>query len=153
ADAATHVRDLDARKLVPIAWPRLARWAVAVLALCAGLGFIPEYRSKAHVRKQQEAAVMKDVGRNLSELLRKELVQKPPMLPPTQQSMEQAAEFGDRLGKQQLTRTDALRDLTSLTDQLAKQDQELARNPALKQLERAAREPGNGATTSPDELQ
>jgi hypothetical protein len=40
-----------------------------------------------------------------------------------------------------------LRDLTSITEQLAKQEQELARNPAIKPLERAAREPGNGGSS------
>jgi hypothetical protein len=121
--------------------------------LCAGLGFVPEYRSKAHLQKQAEAVVMKDVGKNLSELIRHELVQKPPTLPPTEQTMEQAAEFGDRLGKPTLGRSEAMRELSSLTDKLLKQEQELTRNPALKQLERAAREPGNGASSSPDALQ
>ena len=152
-DAAQHAGTLDARQLVPYTWPRLARSALVVLVVCAGLGFAPTYRSKAHAQKQQDAAVMKDVGQNLAELVRRELVQKPPVLPPTQQTMEQAAEFGDRLGKQTLTRSEALRDVSSLTDRLAKQEQELERNPALKQLERAAREPGGGASTSPDALQ
>jgi flavin-binding protein dodecin len=121
--------------------------------LCAGLGFVPAYRSKAHYQKQAEAAVMKDVGKNLAELMRREMAQKPPTLPTTQKTMEQSAELGDRLAKQSLTRTEALKDLAQLTDQVAKQDQEMARNPALKPLQRAAREPGNGASSSPEALQ
>jgi hypothetical protein len=152
-DAAQHARSLNPRELVPFTWPRVATWAALGLALCAGLGFVPEYRTKAQLRKQEEAAVMKDVGRNLSELVRHELVQKPPTLPPTEQSMERAAEFGDRLGKQTLTRSEAIREVSSMTDRLVKQEQELVRNPALKQLERAAREPGSGASTSPESLQ
>lgn len=152
ADAAKHAQSLDAKELLPLGFPRAARWALMVAVLCAGLGFVPAYRSKAHVQKQQDAANIKDVGKNLSELVRRELVQKPPVLPPTEKSMQQVAELGDKLGKQSLTRSEALRDLTSITEQLAKQEQELARNPAIKPLERAAREPGNGGT-SPESLQ
>ncbi len=152
ADAAQHAQTLNTKELLPIGFPRMARWALLVIALCAGLGFVPEYRTKAHIQKQQDAANIKDVGKNLSELVRRELVQKPPALPATEKSMQQVAEFGEKLGKQTLARTEALRDLTSVTEQLAKQEQELTRNPALKPLERAAREPGSGGT-SPESLQ
>ena len=147
ADAAQHAQSLNTKELLPIGFPRAARWALLVVAFCAGLGFVPEYRSKAHIQKQQDAANIKDVGKNLSDLMRRELAQKPPSLPPTEKSMQQVAEFGDKLGKQTLTRSEALRDLTSITEQLAKQEQELARNPAIKPLERAAREPGNGGSS------
>lgn len=153
SDAARHAQTLNVRQLLPVGFPAAARWALLVLALCAGLGFVPAYRSKAHLQKQQEAANMKEVGRHLADLMRRELVQKPPVLPPTEKSMEQVAEFGDRLAKQTLARSEALKDLTSMTGQLAKQEQELTRNPALKPLERAAREPGNGASHSPESLQ
>jgi hypothetical protein len=152
ADAAQHARTLNSRELLPLGFPRATRWALLVAALCVALGFVPAYRSQAFVRKQQDAANIKDVGKSLSDLVRRELVQKPPVLPATEKSMQQVAELGDKLGKQTLTRGEALRDLTSITEQLAKQDQELARNPALKPLERAARESGNGAN-SPESLQ
>lgn len=153
ADAAQHAQKLNARELLPVGFPRAARWALLVAALCVGLGFVPAYRSKAHIQKQADAANIKDTGKNLSELVRRELAQKPPVLPPTEKSMQQVAELGDKLGKQSLTRSEALRDLTSITEQLAKQEQELARNPALKPLERAAREPGNNGSNSPESLQ
>ncbi|MBK7998722.1 MAG: hypothetical protein IPK15_08395 [Verrucomicrobia bacterium] len=146
-DAAQHAQSLNAKELLPIGFPRAARWALLLVALCAGLGFVPAYRSKATIQKQADAANIKDVGKNLSELVRRELVQKPPSLPPTEKSMQQVAEFGDKLGKQSLTRSEALRDLTSITEQLAKQEQELAKNPVIKPLERAAREPGNGGSS------
>jgi tetratricopeptide (TPR) repeat protein len=152
-DAARHAESLNSKELVPIGFPRAARWAFLVAVLCAGLGFVPAYRSKAHLQKAADAANIKDVGRNLSELMRRELAQKPPTMAPTEKSMEQVAEFGDKLGKQSMSRSDALRDLASVTDRLVKQEQELAREPAIKPLERAAREPGNGTSTSPDSLQ
>ncbi len=147
ADAAQHAQSLSAKELLPLRFPRAAQWALMIAVLCAGLGFVPAYRSKAQVQKQQDAANIKDVGKNLSDLVRRELAQKPPVLPPTEKSMQQVAEFGERLGKQALSRSEALRDLTSITEQLAKQEQELARNPAIKPLERAAREPGNGGSS------
>ncbi len=147
ADAAQHAQSLNAKELLPLRFPRAAQWALMIAVLCAGLGFVPAYRSKAQVQKQQDAANIKDVGKNLSDLVRRELAQKPPVLPPTEKSMQQVAEFGERLGKQSLSRSEALRDLTSITEQLAKQEQELARNPAIKPLERAAREPGNGGSS------
>src|SRR5262245_7271996 len=46
-DAAEHAKTLDPRRLMPFGLPKATRWAVLVLALCVGLGFVPEYRSKA----------------------------------------------------------------------------------------------------------
>ena len=152
-DAARYARRLNAKQFVPFTLPRFSRLALLSVALCVGLGFVPTYRSKAHVQKQKQAANMKEVGNNLSELLRKELIQKPPVLPPTQKALEQVAEFGERLGKQALTHSEAIHDLASLTDQLAKQEQELTQNPAVKQLERAARESGNGSANTQESLQ
>jgi hypothetical protein len=153
SDAAHHAQALDPRRLFVLRFPSPGKWALAVMALCVGLGFVPEYRSKAFVQKQADTTVIKDVAKNLSELTRRELAQKPPVLPPTQKAMEQVAEMGDKLGKQTLTRGEALKDLASITKQLAQQEKELSQNPAMKQLERAAREPGNGATATPESLQ
>src|SRR5215472_3358189 len=51
-DAAAHARNLDARQLLPFHLSRATRWALVVLALGAGLGFVPEYRSKPFLQKQ-----------------------------------------------------------------------------------------------------
>src|SRR5438552_12526983 len=37
ADAAQHVKEIDARKLVQFRLPKTTRWALVALALCAGL--------------------------------------------------------------------------------------------------------------------
>src|SRR5689334_21070501 len=99
SDAAKYAQTLNSRELIPIGLPRAVRWVLLVAALCVGLGFVPEYRSKAHIQKQQDAANIKDTGKNLSELVRRELAQKPPVLPPTEKAMQQAVELGDKLGK------------------------------------------------------
>src|SRR3569832_732777 len=62
-DAASHSKELDPRRLIPFRLPRATRWALLVLALAAGLGFVPEYRSKDYVQKKNEQQVIKDVGR------------------------------------------------------------------------------------------
>src|SRR5437879_7101725 len=46
-DAAAHAQEIDPRRLVPFSLPKVARYALVVLVLCAGLGFVPEYRSKS----------------------------------------------------------------------------------------------------------
>lgn len=153
ADAAQHASSLNAKEMLPLRFPRAAQWALLLLVLCAGLGFVPAYRSKAALQKQQDAANIKDAGKNMAELVRRELAQKPAILPTTQQAMEQTAELGEKLGKQTLTKSEALRDLASATKKLAEQEKQLSQNPAMKQIERAAREPGNGATATPESIQ
>ena len=58
------------------------------------------------------------------------------------------AEVGEKLGKANLTRSEALRDLASVTDKLSQQAKEIGQSPAFKPLERAAREPGGSAHKS-----
>ncbi|MEW6303038.1 MAG: hypothetical protein AB1705_06180, partial [Verrucomicrobiota bacterium] len=55
ADAAGHVKNVDPRQLLPLHLPSLSRWALLVVVLAAGLGFVPEYRTKEFVQKQKEA--------------------------------------------------------------------------------------------------
>src|SRR5438445_1756335 len=148
-DAARHAKDLDARQLLPFRLPMVSRWALLVVALGTGLGFVPEYRSREFVQKQKDAANIRDAGKQLAELTRQKLAQRPPVLEPTLKAMEAVAEMGDKLDHSTLTRSEALRDLTSVTDKLAQQTKELEKNPALKPLERAARESTTGGTPSP----
>src|SRR5687767_6723265 len=67
SDAAQQVRHVDPRCLTPLRWPRASRWALAVVALSVGLGFVPEYRSKAHVKKQQATKHIQDTGKQLAQ--------------------------------------------------------------------------------------
>jgi hypothetical protein len=154
-DAARHARDLDAKKLLPLRFPAIGRWALLVVALCAGLGFVPEYRSKAYVQKKSELANIKETGKQLTEFIKKTAEQRPPVLEPTQKALEAVAEVGQKLTKANLTKSEALRDLTSISDKLGEQAKELAQNPSLKPLEKAAREREAGTTGSqvPEALQ
>jgi len=152
-DAADHAKAIDPRKLLPFSWPGLAKWAVLLVLLGVGLGFVPDYRSKAFKQKQKDAAVMRDVGKNLTDFAKRTIEQKRPVLEPTQKALADVAEIGSELQRANLTRGQALRDLASVTEKLKEQARELGQNPAFKPLERAARENSGTGNQSADALQ
>ncbi len=149
-DAAGHAKDLDTRRLMPFSLPKgSTRWALVTLALAAGLGFVPEYQSKSFKQQQADKQVIKEVGKQLAELTRRDLQKRPPTLETTQKSMESVTELGDQLTKKAVTRSDALKDLAKITDKLKDELKELSKDPALQKLEQAARaSTGNDAQTA-----
>ena len=148
-DAATHAQKLDARKLVPFHLPRVARWALVLLVMGAGLGFVPEYRSKRAKQAQADEQNIKETGKQLAELTRRSLEKRAPALEPTQKSLEVVTNLGDQLTKKALTRNEALKDLANVAEQLKDQIKELGKDPALKKLEQAARTAsGNDSQTA-----
>jgi len=152
-DAARHVEGVEPRQLVPLKLPAFSRWALLVLALGAGLGFIPEYRTRAFLEKKAEQANIKQTGKQLAALTRQSLVEHPPVLESTEKALEAVAETGEKLTKPTITRSDALRDLASVTDKINQENRALDQNPALKRMEKAARESTTGTLPSPAELQ
>src|SRR4029077_1729080 len=114
---------------------KAARWALLVLALAAGLGFVPEYRSKAFVQKKADEKIIKEAGKQVADLTRRELQQRPPALETTKKSLEAVSELGEKLEKMSLTRSDALKDLASASDKLKNELKDIAKDPALKKLE------------------
>lgn len=153
ADAALYAGKLDPRQLLPWHLPTVSRWALLVLVLCAGLGFVPEYRSPEFVQKQRVAENIRQTGKQLAELTRRNLQTRPPVLEPTQKAMESVAEVGMQLNKNPVTRSEALHDLANVAEKLNQQLKDLDKNPALKQMERAARDSGGSGATTPGELQ
>lgn len=152
ADAARFAAKVDPRKVFPYRLPQITRWAVLALAVGAGLGFLPEYRSKEYVAKQQDAAAVKDVGKHMVEITRHSLEQRPPVLDATQKNISSVEELGLKLDKNMLTRNDALKDLANVADKLKQQLRDLGqKNPSIQSVEKEAREsnpskPGNGTT-------
>jgi hypothetical protein len=146
-DAALHAQAVDARRLVPFRLPRVTRWALVVLAVAAGLGFVPEYRSRAYLQKKSDAVVIQDVGRHLAELTRRSLTNRPPALEPTLKAMNSVAELGQEMARKPFTRDGALRDLADAAHRLNQEAQKLSKDAGIKPLEKAARDPG-GATSS-----
>ena len=152
-DAAEHVKGVDARQLLPFHLPRSCRWALVILALGAGLGFVPEYRSKSALQKQADQQNIKETGRLLAELTRRSMEKRAPAFEPTQKSMEAVATLGDQLNKQILTRSDALKDLANVAEKLKDQLKDMGKDPAMKRLEEAARNTGGNDSQTAAGLQ
>ncbi len=151
SDAARHARELDPRHLLPLRLTLAGRWALIIVCFAVGLGFVPPYRSKAFTQKEQTVANIRETGKQLAGFTRQNLQQRPPALVPTQKALEKVAEAGEKLSKASLTRSEALRDLASVTDKIAEQAKELGKTPGLKPLERAARESdGSPAAQNPE---
>lgn len=148
-DAAEHLKGIDARRLLPFHLPMACRWALVILALGAGLGFVPEYRSKSALQKQADQQNIKATGRLLAELTRRSMEKRAPAFEPTQKSMDAVANLGDQLTKQTLTRSDALKDLANVAEKLKDQLNDMGKDPGLKRLEEAARSgSGNDSQTA-----
>ncbi|HEX3800133.1 MAG TPA: hypothetical protein VH413_15675 [Verrucomicrobiae bacterium] len=147
-DAAAHAKELDARRLVPFTLPQVSRWALVVLALAAGLGFVPEYRSKTFVAKVADQKNIQDTGKELTELTKRNLQKRPPAMETTQKAMETVSELGQQLSKQKLTRSDALKQIANVTDRIKDEMKDAAKEPAIQRMEQAARSPGG--ENSPD---
>lgn len=152
SDAAGHVRGVDPRRLAPLRWPKSARWALLVLALGAGLAFVPEYRSKAYVKKQQDTQHVRETGKQMAQFTRQRLEQRPPVFDQTQKSIESVAELGEKLGKASLTPAEALKDLATMAQKLEQQAKELGEKPELRPLAARERE-GSAGNQSPEALQ
>lgn len=151
-DAASHAKEIDPRRLVPLRLSHSAYWAALLLAVAVGLGFVPEYRTQSFRQKQADKEIIKDTGHGMAELTRRELVSRPPVTEPVRQSLEAVAALGDQLQKAQLTKAEALKDLASVQDRLKDQLKELAKDPALRRLDEARRQSG-GQVQSAEALQ
>lgn len=152
-DAAAHVRNLDPRRFMPLGWPRMTQWALLIIGLGVGLGFVPQYRTKAHVKKQQDTKHMRETGKHLAEFTRRQMEQRPPAFQETQKGIESVAELGDKLGKASLTPAEALRDLANTAQRLEQQAKELGQKPELRPLAARERDSGSAGGQTPEALQ
>jgi predicted nucleic acid-binding Zn-ribbon protein len=148
-DAAEYAKALDPRRMVPFRLPRATRWALVALALGAGLGFVPEYRSKSFLQKKADQQNIKEVGKRLVDLTRRTLEKRPPALEPTQKALEAVSDLGDALTKKAFTRSEALKDLANVAEKLKDELKEMGKDPALRKMEQAARaSTGNDSQTA-----
>jgi len=153
SDAAQHAKKLDPRTLFPFKLPKATRWALVLLALAAGLGFVPAYRSKAYLQKKNDEANIKQVGRQLAELTRHSLEKRAPLLEPTLQSLSAVTNLAEMMQAKSLTRSDALKDLANVAEKLKDQLKELGKDPGLKRLEQASRSNSGNDSQSSASLQ
>lgn len=144
-DAQQFLDRVHPKNLIAFNLPSLAKWSVLVLALSAGLGFIPEYRTEAYLQEEKEKAHIKSTGEHLVKFIRQELKERPPALQPTEKAMQKVDELGTKLTKAKLTRDNALKDIASVTEMLKKEHTSLDQNPALRRMQKAARQPSGSA--------
>ena len=150
SDAAKSVSNLNSREMLPLRLPAASRWALLLLVLGVGLGFVPEYRSKNYLEAQKDAEAIKQTGRELATLTKRSLLARPPALGTTKKSLEEMKELGDFMAKAQLTRGEALKDLSSMVEKLKDQAREIGKDPAIRNLERAARNSSKSGEPSAD---
>lgn len=143
ADAVKVLKETDPRKLMPFVVPPIGRWIVLILALGAGLGFVPEYRTAEQKRALLDVANIQDTGRHLVEFAKRNLDVRSPVLENRPKSFEAVQELGEHLAKAKVTRNDALKELAALADRLTQEAKELSKDPALKKLgEQSRSNPG-----------
>jgi hypothetical protein len=144
-DAVSHLKEFDPRRMSKVRFTRATRWALVVIALTVGLGFAPLFRSKAYLQKQADQAVIQDAGKHLVELTKQSLSNRPPVLEPTEKAMDAVNDLGDQLAKKTMTRSEALKDLAKVTDQIKDQMQNLSTEPSLKRMQDEARAAGDNS--------
>jgi hypothetical protein len=152
-DAAARVTEVDLKRLLPWRLPATSRWALLLLALTAGLGFVPEYRSEAHLQAQRQKESVQEAGRNLALLTRRTLERRTNALEATRQTLQSVGELGGQLEKRTPTRNEALKDVAKLTEKVQQDVREMAKNPALRSMERAARSGSQNTPGSAEQLQ
>lgn len=153
ADAARRLDVVNLRALLPHHLPRTARYTVLVLALGAGLGFVPEYRSATHLQQERERQAAREAGQRLVELTRRTLEKRQPVLEATEKSLEAVEELGKQMVRRPLGKEEALRDLAKLTEHVEDQLREMGQKPALRAMERSARSSDANTPASAQDLE
>ncbi|MBK9138656.1 MAG: hypothetical protein IPM17_07830 [Verrucomicrobia bacterium] len=152
-DAAGHAGKVDPRRLLPFRLPQTSRWALVTLAVAAGLGFVPEYRSQAYLQAKREQEVIRQTGRNLAQLSKRSLETRPPVLDRTRNSLQAVGELGEQLDRNPTTRSEALRDLAKMMELMQQQVREAMKDPALQTMQKAANTSGRENAQSAEQLQ
>jgi methyl-accepting chemotaxis protein len=114
---------------------------------------VPEYRTKEFKQKKKDSEIIKDAGKNMVELTRRRLEERPPAMEPARKALEEVGQLGDHFAKASLTRAEALKELASKTQQLKDETKEMRQGPAFKALDKAAKASAKGGSTSSPELQ
>ncbi len=149
-DAVDHAEKLDPAKLIPFQLNRPFRIAVASLAVGAALQWLPEFRSAAWLQKQQEQAVIKDVGQNLVQVLQRQAEQKTNASPIVQAGIENAIDLGKELERAKLSRPEALKELSTAAEKVREQLKEMTKSPGLRQMARSSQSSSKTAAASPE---
>lgn len=136
-DAAAHLSRITPRELAPVLLPRVARWTLAALAVVGILTLLPGFHSKEKIRKQVEVEAMKTQGEKL-ELMVRRVMENPAAYArrETPEELKKVDELAQRLSGGTVTKADALRELTRITDDLKRREQTLSSKDGVKPLDR-----------------
>ncbi|MBL9134695.1 MAG: hypothetical protein JNK85_02455 [Verrucomicrobiales bacterium] len=148
ADASRSLQGFDLARVLPLRLPRVARLLPLALAAVIGLGFVPEYRSANYLRAQREAALVRDAGKKMAELIRREVQRREPFQEPIRDALNTTAALAERLSEATLTKADALQDLASAAKRLEEEARQLEADPSLRRLQQAARSPSPAGSQS-----
>ena len=97
ADAGQYAGRLTPSQAIPFGLPNISRWVLLVLAISAGLGFVPEYRSRTFRQRQAEKAILREAGQHLVELTRRNLSAAKPALAATRESLAAVDHLGEKM--------------------------------------------------------
>jgi len=150
SDALAHAQKLDTAKLIPIRLKRPFHIAVGCLTVGAGLQLLPEFRSASWRQQQREAAVIKDVGQNLVQVLQRQAEQKTNASPIVQAGIENAIDLGKELERAKLSRPEALKELSTAAEKVREQLKEMTKAPGLRQMARSSQSSSKTAAASPE---
>jgi hypothetical protein len=149
ADAAKSLHGLEIPRLLPFRLPTVARALPLVLAAVIGLGFVPEYRSANYRRAQKDATLIRDTGRKMAALVRREVERREPAQEPVREALDATAALAERLSGAKLSKAEALQDLASAAKRLEEESRQLDADPGLRRLQQAARSPSPAGSQSP----
>lgn len=148
--AAAEVRKVRLGRVLPWRLPVAARWMGVVLLAVWVLGGVPEHRSPSRLRAEKETERVTETGRRLAQLVERTLTHQPPEDEKLRELLEEVRSTGERLAGERLSREDAVRELSRVTERIREEAQALAAAKALRSLQREARRPAEGGFASGD---
>ena len=146
-DAEAAAAGIQLAKIVPFKIPSTASWAVGAWLVILALTFAPAYQTPTQRQAKKDAGLIKDAGKELAGLVKRQLEQRPPVMEAPRRVLAETGELAARLSTAKLTREDALKDLAKVTDDVNREAAGLQRNPALKKMAEAARSGDKGSET------
>jgi len=135
-DVTQHLAKVVPVKLVSIRLPRGSRWTLAALALTGIVFQLPDFQLDKKLKREAEREAIRAEGQRI-ELLARRMTEKPALLPHKEapQDLKKVSEVAKLLSGG-ITKNDALRELTKLTDDLKQREQSLLPKDGVKPLDR-----------------
>lgn len=144
-DAEAAASGIQLAKILPFKIPSTASWAIGAWVVILAFAFVPSYQTPSQRQAKKDAGLIKDAGRELAGLIKRQLEQRPPVMEAPRRVLAETGELAAKLSTAKLTREDALKDLAKVTDDVHREAAGLQRNPALKKMAEAAQSSDKGS--------